>query len=62
MIRLKENQAKVMEFTKFEKAENISHEDYITSVMALEEDYLGTKKGIAFYCLVRNLKGEYANL
>ena len=62
MIRLKENQAKVMEFTKFEKAENVTNEDFITSVMKFEKEYLSTKEGIAFHCLVRNLKGEYANL
>jgi len=62
MIRLKENQAKVMEFTKFEKAENVTNEDFITSVMNFEKEYLSKQGGIAFHCLVRNLKGEFANL
>ena len=62
MIRLQESQANVMEFTKFEKAENVTNEDFITSVMKFEKEYLSIKKGIVFHCLVRNLKGEYANI
>ncbi len=62
MIRLKANQPQVMEFTTFEKSVNITNEDFITLAMKFEKEYLSTKNGIAFHCLVRNLKGEYANL
>jgi len=62
MIRLRNKSPKVMEFTKFEKAENVTDEDLITSLMTFEKEYLSKQEGIIFHCLVRNLKGEYANL
>lgn len=62
MLRLNQVKPTVMEFTTFTKADDITDEDLISLVIKFENDYLKNKSGLIFHCLVRNLKGEYANL
>jgi hypothetical protein len=62
MLRLNQVKPTVMEFTRFTKADAITDEDLISLIMKFENDYLKNQSGLIFHCLVRNLKGEYANL
>jgi hypothetical protein len=51
-----------MEFTTFAKADNVTDEELMSLVLKFESNYLQKQSGLIFHCLVRNLKGEYANL
>jgi hypothetical protein len=62
MIRVSQATPSFMEFTTFTKASNVTDEELISLVMKFENDYLQKQSGLIFHCLVRNLKGEYANL
>ena len=62
MIRVNQATPALMEFTTFSKANDVTDEEMIDLVMKFENDYLKKQSGLTFHCLVRNLKGEYANL
>lgn len=62
MIKQENNSIKVMEFTKFKKAEHVTNEDLIAAAMNFESTYLSQQNGIVLHCLVRNLNGEFANV
>jgi len=62
MIQVNQAIPALMEFTTFTKANDVTDEEVIDLVMKFEHDYLKKQSGLIFHCLVRNLKGEYANL
>jgi len=62
MIQVNQAIPTLMEFTTFAKANDVTDEELIDLVMNFERDYLKKQSGLSFHCLVRNLKGEYANL
>ncbi|ELR69506.1 hypothetical protein C900_05038 [Fulvivirga imtechensis AK7] len=51
-----------MEFTSFSKVADVTDEDFIATAMQFEENYLKKQVGVVSHFLLRNLKGEYANL
>jgi len=62
MIQVNQATPALMEFTTFTKTNDVTDEEMIDLVMKFEHDYLKKQSGLIFHCLVRNLKGEYANL
>lgn len=51
-----------MEFTTFSKADDVTDEDVIATAIQFEENYLRKQEGVISHFLLRNLKGQYANL
>ena len=62
MMKLNDKNPGALEFTIFEKNVAVTDEDLITAEMQFENNYLKNCKGLIFHCLVRNLKGQYANV
>ncbi|AJW65122.1 hypothetical protein VO54_03696 [Elizabethkingia miricola] len=61
MIRLSNNEAKAMEFTRFRKKENITDDELLFAALKFEKA-ISTQSGLIFHCLVRNYNNEYANV
>lgn len=61
MIRINNNSAKAMEFTRFKKKQYVQEEDLFKVVKDFEM-LLQEQEGINFHCLVRNDSDEYANV
>ncbi|MCC9069989.1 hypothetical protein LNQ49_00025 [Flavobacterium sp. F-65] len=61
MIRVSNDFVKAMEFTSFNKKENVTDDELINAVLKFES-ILAKQNGVIFHCLVRNFKNEYANI
>lgn len=61
MIRLSNNAARAMEFTRFKKKESITDDELLFAVLNFETA-ISKQSGLIFHCLVRNYDHEYANV
>ncbi len=62
MIKKREKNAGVMEFTSFKKKESVTDDELIQAVIQFEALFLANQDGVLFHCLVRNFNNEYANV
>lgn len=62
MIKVNTLNASVMECTRFRIMEKVTEKDLLQAISDFENQFLNHLKGIAFHCLAKNDKGEYANL
>ncbi|UUC45108.1 hypothetical protein [Flavobacterium cerinum] len=62
MIKVNTLNASVMECTRFRIAENATEKDLLQAISDFENQFLAHLEGIAFHCLAKNDKGEYANI
>lgn len=62
MIKKREKNAGVMEFTSFKKKESVTDDELIQAVIQFETSFLANQEGVLFHCLVRNFNNEYANV